>query len=120
MARNVWEKIEWIRQQPEPIRVRYVFVCLVVSMAFVIGIWLLSLKESFRHIGKDVPAAVEKGKEFVPDGQAPSLNDLLEQAAPLRAGEQENKTGEEYFNERFQSRSQGNADEGMTENQPNQ
>lgn len=103
MARGLWEKIEWIRKQPEHIRMRYVFGCLAVSMAFIVGIWLLSLKESFRSISKDVPAAVEQSKELLPDGGTPSLSDLLEQAAPLRVDGQNEKTGQEYFEEQFRT-----------------
>ena len=103
MARGIWEKIEWIREQPEHIRMRYVFGCLAVSMAFIAGIWLLSLKESFRSISHDVPSAVEKGKGLLPGGQAPSLSDLMEQSAPLRVDGQDEKTGQQYFEEQFQS-----------------
>ncbi len=106
MARGLWEKIEWIRKQPEHIRMRYVFGCLLVSMAFIFGIWLLSLKESFQSISRDVPAAAEKGKELLPSGQTPSLSDLLEQAAPLRVDGQKEKTGQEYFNEQFRSQTE--------------
>lgn len=111
MARSLWEKIEWIREQPEHIRMRYVFGCLLVSMAFIVGIWLLSLKESFRSIGRDVPAAVEQGKELLPGGETPSLNDLLEQAAPLRTDGQDEKTGQEYFEEQFRTQAEGTRDD---------
>ncbi|OGI14870.1 MAG: hypothetical protein A3E38_02275 [Candidatus Moranbacteria bacterium RIFCSPHIGHO2_12_FULL_54_9] len=104
MAKSLWEKIEWVREQPESIRMRYVLGCLLVSMAFILGIWLLSLKESFRSIGQDVPAAVDKSRELLPSGGTPSLNDLLEQAAPLRADGQKEKSGQDYFNEQFQGR----------------
>ena len=103
MARGLWEKIEWIREQPEHIRKRYVLACLVVSMAFILGIWLLSLQAGFRSIGQDIPAAAEKGKELLPGGQVPSLGNLLEQAQPLRADGQDAKTGEQYFDEQFQT-----------------
>lgn len=106
MARSLWEKIEWIREQPEHIRMRYVFGCLLVSMAFILGIWLLSLKESFRSIGKDVPAAVEQGRGLLPGGETPSLSNLLEQAAPLRADGQDEKTGQQYFEEQFRTQTE--------------
>ncbi|MFZ2299682.1 MAG: hypothetical protein WAW00_00935 [Candidatus Moraniibacteriota bacterium] len=102
MARGLWEKIEWIREQPEDIRKRYVIMCLVVSMLFVIGVWLLSLKSGFQSISQDIPAAAEKGKDLLPDGQVPSFGSLLEQSAPLRVDGQDTKTGEQYFNEQFQ------------------
>ena len=101
MARGIWEKIEWIREQPESIRMRYVLGCLLVSMTFILGIWLLSLKESFQNISRDVPAAAERGKELLPSGDVPSLGNLLEQSAPLRADGQSEKTGQQYFEEQF-------------------
>ena len=108
MKINIWEKIEWVRQQPEHIRMRYVFGCLIVSMSFVIGIWLLSLKESFGNISRDVSNTAEKSKEQLPDVKIPALDSLLEKNAPLGAntnkGEEE-KTGQEYFEEQFRSQS---------------
>lgn len=106
MKINIWEKIEWVRQQPEHIRMRYVFGCLIVSMAFVIGIWLLSLKESFGNISRDVSNTAEKSKEQLPDVKMPSLDSLLEKNAPLGANtNKEEQTGEEYFEEQFRSQS---------------
>jgi hypothetical protein len=104
---NIWGKIKWVRQQPEHIRMRYVFGCLIVSMAFVIGIWLLSLKESFGNISRDVSTSAEKSQEQFPDMKIPALDSLLEKNAPLGANtnEEERKTGQEYFEEQFRSQS---------------
>lgn len=117
MARNIWEKIEWIRRQPEHIRMRYVFGCLLVSMIFISGVWLLSVKESFRNIGRDVPAAAEKGKALLPDGGVPSLGDLMKKDAPLRVNGQDEKTGQQYFEEQFRSQSEQSSGND-TESQP--
>jgi hypothetical protein len=106
MARGLWEKIEWIREQPEHIRMRYVIGCLFVSMLFIFGIWLLSVGEGFRSISKEVPAVTEKGKEMLPKDQAPSLSDLLEKATPMRVDNQNKKTDTDYFNEQFQKGTQ--------------
>jgi hypothetical protein len=105
MKINIWEKIEWVREQPEHIRMRYVIGCLAVSMTFVIGIWLLSLKESFGNISRDVSNTAEKSKEQLPDVKMPALDSLLEQDAPLGAGanKKEEKSGQEYFEEQFRS-----------------
>jgi hypothetical protein len=107
MKINIWEKIEWVRQQPEHIRMRYVFGCLIISMSFVIGIWLLSLKESFGNISRDVSNTAEKSKEQLPDVKMPALDSLLEKNAPLGANTNkgEGKTGQEYFEEQFRSQS---------------
>lgn len=102
MAKGLWEKIESIRQEPEHIRMRYVFGCLIVSMAFIVGIWLLSLGESFRNISKDVPGTVEKGKSMLPKEKAPSIDDLLQKTTPLHPDQGGASTGGDYFNEQFQ------------------
>lgn len=108
MKINIWEKIEQIREQPEHIRMRYVFGCLAVSMTFIIGIWLLSLKESFGNISRDVSNTAEKSKEQLPDVKIPSLEGLMEQNAPLGAdtNKGEEKTGQKYFEEQFRSSEQ--------------
>lgn len=116
MARGLWGKIEWVRGQPEHIRMRYALGCLAVSMAFIIGIWLLSLQESFQSVSRDIPAADEKGAALLPPGKTPSLNDLLKQAEPLRADGQDEKTGQQYFQEQFPTRTEP-ADEGAPEAQ---
>jgi len=104
MARTLWEKIESIREQPEHIRMRYVVGCLVVSMFFILGIWLLSVGENFRNISREVPEAMTQGKELVPKDQVPSLGDLLEQKKPLRVDNQNGQTNTNYFDEQGKSR----------------
>lgn len=41
---NLYDKIEEIRRKPEHIRMRYVWSCVVISMVFVLTIWVLSSK----------------------------------------------------------------------------
>ena len=104
MMRSIWEKIEWVREQPEHVRMRYVFSCLVVSMLFILGIWVLSLQENFRTVGEDIPSAIEKGKALLPKNEdQTSLNTLSQQAAPLRVDGQNKKTGQEYFEEQWRT-----------------
>ncbi|MDO8566385.1 MAG: hypothetical protein Q7S04_04385 [Candidatus Moranbacteria bacterium] len=117
MARGFWEKIEWVRRQPEHIRMRYVLGSLFVSMVFILGIWFLSLAESFQSIKQDTSAAAFKGKELLPKEGVPSLSGLLEQATPLRVDGQGEKTGKEYFNEQFPSNTQSTS-EGIQNSQP--
>ncbi len=104
MGWNVWEKVEAIRRQPEVVRRRYVFLCVLVSMAFIVGIWFLSLRESFRSVSTELPQAVEKGKELVPsEDPFDSLDSLMKQTAPLGSGGGDEKTGREYFEEQFKA-----------------
>lgn len=101
---SLWEKIEAIRQEPEPVRRRYVVLSVSVSMVIIVGIWLLSVSESLSTTAKEIPQAVDEGKKNL--GGVPSLNDLFEQAAPLRIKD-EGLDGSQYFNERLQERAQG-------------
>ena len=102
MARSLWEKIDSIRQQPEHIRMRYVLGCLFVSMLFILGIWLLSVGESFRSISEETPSAALSGKALLPKDPVPSLSDLLEKATPLRVENQSAEGNTDYFDEQFQ------------------
>lgn len=106
MAFGIWEKIEWIREQPERVRMRYVAGCLLVSMTFILGIWLFSLQANFKSISRDIPTGIEKGRELLPDGNVPSLSGLVEQAKPLEAQKRDEKTGQQYFEEQFGAGSQ--------------
>lgn len=115
MRDTLWEKIEAIRQEPEHVRRRYVYGCLVVSMAFIFGIWTLSLKESFRSVTDDVPQAVEKGRELLPQTGTSSLSDLMEQAKPLAPSINEGQTGEEYFQGQLEKRAESRNEEMMKE-----
>lgn len=45
---DINKKIEEIRQKPEHERVRYVFGAVAISMFFLIVIWVISLKDSFK------------------------------------------------------------------------
>lgn len=41
---GIYDKIEQIRQKPEHVRLRYVWICVAVSMVLVVFIWAISLK----------------------------------------------------------------------------
>lgn len=46
---SISNKIENIRRQPEHIRLRYVWLGVIVSMIFIVIIWIFSLQETFRN-----------------------------------------------------------------------
>ena len=75
MLERVWKKVEHVRAQPEHVRLRYVLVCLAVSMVFILGIWFLSLKESVMNASRDLPKPSDA--KLFPEGR-PSLKDLIE------------------------------------------
>lgn len=109
MALRIWEKIEYVRRQPEHIRMRYLLGCLSVSMLFILVIWILTLHESFTAISKDAPNVIEQGKEALPEAPAQSLNDLMEQSESLRV--EGSASGEEGFFEEQLDKKAGGAEE---------
>lgn len=96
MEFSLQKKIEAMRRKPEHVRARYVIVCVSLSMVLIFGIWLLAMQDSMTTAMHDAPAAFEKGKDLT--GGAPSLNDLLQQTAPLRVGDK-STDGKEFFKE---------------------
>ena len=102
MVSRIQQKIEYICRQPEHVKMRYLFLCLGVSMLFIVTIWLISLNESFRRISNQSSESLNL-PDIPPGKTAPSLGDLLEQRSPLRV--EEGKTSEEgYFEEQVKAR----------------
>lgn len=85
MFKALEKKILFIRQQPEEIRMRYLFVCLFVSMFFIIIIWLFSLQESAREITK-TKIILPPTEEIKNEGK--SLEALINSDQPLRVDSQ--------------------------------
>ncbi len=52
MIEHIEKKILTIREQPESVRMRYLLLCLTVTMFFIVSIWIFSLKESARDISR--------------------------------------------------------------------
>ncbi|MCW1888019.1 MAG: hypothetical protein KIH67_000475 [Candidatus Moranbacteria bacterium] len=86
MLTRLEKKIQFIREQPESVRMRYLFICLFASMFFILVIWLFSLKESVSEITKTKIVLPENKME---EGQ--SLESLLNKDIPLRI---QNQNGE--------------------------
>lgn len=109
---SLWEKIEAVRGESEQVRMRYVMICVSVSMVFIIGIWLLSVSENVSTATDDFPQTMEQGKNTT--GGAPSLNDLFEQSAPLRI-EDKSTEGGAFFDQQLNNRENtGTQNEGVT------
>lgn len=110
MIESLFEKIVAIRKEPEHVRMRYVVLCVTVSMIFIVSIWLLSVQESVTTAARDIPQVVEQGKDLT--GGAPTLNNLFEQSAPLRV-EEKNMNGSEFFDQQVQGQSGSTMSEGV-------
>jgi hypothetical protein len=55
-------KVKEIRKQPEHIRMKYVWICMGISMFIIIFIWLLTMKTTILNI--DSPATSETSESF--------------------------------------------------------
>jgi hypothetical protein len=75
---NISKKIERIRQQPEHVRLKYVWLSVAACMLVVILVWILSTKAAFQK--DDVSQNFTQLKEsFATDSvQMPSISDLPE------------------------------------------
>ncbi len=102
MRKSLWDRIEAIREQPEHIRQRYVFICLFSSMIFIIGIWILSLQEGMNNIKIVIPETIKTGKDLLPKDKKPSLTDLWQEATPLHLDEKKVLEGKDYFEAQIQ------------------
>ncbi len=89
---------------------RYVMLCVFVSMVFIVGIWLFSVQDGVTTAARDIPATLQKGKDAT--SGAPSLKDLFEKAAPLRV-EGQTQNGSEFFNQQLKGDSGASSGEGV-------
>lgn len=64
MFDKIEQKVHEVRRQPEYIRVRWMWGSVIVSMLFVIFIWMMSMRINFLQINSDT-----KTKESISDIQ---------------------------------------------------
>ncbi len=91
------EKIEAIRREPEHIRMRYVMLSVLVSMVFVVILWVFSVYEGFRSATSQ-PASIPEMN--LP--KAPSIDDISGAGGTKNA-----PTGEDFFQSEQMRRSSG-------------
>jgi hypothetical protein len=80
---NIYNKLEEIREKPEHIRMRYVWLCVVVSMLFVLAIWVFSFQggNQAAAIPNDLNTAqifeeINAGKQSL-DGATQNFQDVM-------------------------------------------
>lgn len=86
---NISEKIEEIRNQPEYMRVRYVWGCVAVSMFIIFILWIFSIASMFANEKKNsnqttseaVPSINEQLQAL--QAQSKSLKDLNDQSLTI-------------------------------------
>ncbi len=78
------KKIEAIQGEPEAVRFRYLMICLSVSMLFIVGIWLITVKENFEAIS----GGTEGVAPLLPDTEieTKSLENLMQGGLEVRPG----------------------------------
>lgn len=92
MFDKIEKKVDNIREQPEHIRMRYVWLAVGVTMFLVIFIWLVSLRTSFLQINtntksqEDIDNIKKRINELDPNNLTPikepiSIDELLENNA---------------------------------------
>lgn len=91
--------IDDVREQPEAVRRRYMYGCVIATMVFVVGIWLLSVSESFRSVAVEAPELKEQATQALPKPDTASLSGLLEQGGALRVEDKGAKAGDFFESE---------------------
>lgn len=94
MTEKIIRKIEEIRQKPEHIRLQYTLGIVLVCMVFVIGIWILTLRQGFMGMADEVSSSKQQAEETITSVKealpnSDSLRDLKESSEPLRVNSNE-------------------------------
>lgn len=95
MTERIAQKIEEIRQKPQHIRFRYTLGLVLVCMVFVLGVWILTLRQGFFGMKGEVSTGKEQVEETITTTKEAfpnpnSLRDLQKNSEPLRVNSAEN------------------------------
>ena len=75
---NISKKIEEIRKKPEHVRLRYVWGAVVVSMFFIILIWVFSIKQNIKSSKENNLIIPDLKSELKSQNQnLPSIDSLM-------------------------------------------
>lgn len=102
--------IEAVQAKPEHVRIRYVVGCAAFAMLLVVGVWSLSVSESFRSISGAAEEAARESESLLPKASSFSLDALLSGEKSLEERKKE-VSGEMFFQDALQSKTQPNFDE---------
>lgn len=94
--RSVWDMIDEVREQPEEVRRRYMYGCVTLTMVFILGIWLLSVSESFRSVAIEAPELKEQASQVLPKPDTSSLTGMFEQGKTLKVDDK-GAQAEDFF-----------------------
>lgn len=110
MQLNLEQWVENVKQKPEAVRIRYVVACAGVAMLLVVGVWSLSVSESFRSVSSEAENAATASQGLLPKASNFSLDALLSGEKSLEDRRKE-VSGELFFQQQLDSKSQPNFDE---------
>lgn len=107
MTERIVEKIEHIRALPEHIRLRYTVGAVVICMLFMIGIWILTIKQGFLEISPEVSRGKDQAEETISNASeafpsTDSLRTLKENSEALRVENKDN--AEEFINQELENK----------------
>lgn len=114
--RSLWDIIDEIREKPEAVRRRYMFVYVSVTMVLVVGIWFISVQESLRSVAvtDTVDDMKNQASRILPGSSgAASLSELLERGDRLDAVSEPAPT-EDLFESELRAKNQGKSGEVKT------
>lgn len=98
--------IDEVREKPERERQWYVYGCVAATMVLVLGIWLLSVTESFHSVASETPALKEQVMQALPQSpDTTSLSGLLEQGKSLQVPDK-GVGAEDFFESQLQPAAQ--------------
>jgi hypothetical protein len=86
MKEFIGRKVEEIRQEPEFVRVRYVWAAVAVVMVLIFSFWVMTLRSGFRA---SAPADVKSIQDAIPasmkdiESQGESISDMMNASESL-------------------------------------
>lgn len=104
---------QWIRDiqaKPESVRLRYVVACAGLAMLLVLGVWSLTVSESFRTVTAGADQAADVSQGLLPKASNFSLDALLSGEKSLEDRKKE-VSGELFFQQQLEARGQTNFEE---------
>jgi hypothetical protein len=88
LKEKITNKIEIVRQEPEHVRIKYVWGAVALSMIFILGIWIFSMSTFFK---KNPTEKIEEEKT--------GIEDLQQQLRELKKNAPEKPSIENFDNE---------------------